>query len=323
MRSAIAVLTAGVVLVACGSAGPSSTPGIAGGGDTGAPVSTASVEVGDTTIPESPTTSVDGAASTTTDVAVPSSDPPAPAATAAPPAPATAPPAPPATAAPGLVGDTAAADPAKSWWFVGTEEGDPEAMSDGVNCGGLYEAQALGSVSYTRCGPWESFAGSYMWTVVRGGVDDRFQAIVWQQTTDPFTWIPKMKLVEPAEDTASVPSGWASVQMAAVDVDSGPAEELMAGVKLDGTGGFLYFDVIDVRSGNPRPVATVHDLDRGHAAADVGVGVAFYTPINLVGEPNCCPTTWSQFLLTITVDGWGVVDGPTGVPSAAVPLDFI
>ncbi len=261
-----------------------------------------------------PATTVDAVAPTTIatsdstpDDTPPPTDPPAtdPSATAAP-------------APPGPVGDVAAADPSKSWWFVGSEEGDPEATSDGVNCQDLYESQGLGDLTFTKCGPWESFDGSYMWTVAKGATN-RFQAIVWQQTADPFTWIPKMKLIEPLAESGSVPSGWESVTMLVADVDSGPAQELLAGVELDGTGGYLFFDVIDVRSGDPQPVATVHDLDRGRALPDSGVGVAFYTPIAVAAEPNCCPTTWDQFLLTITAAGWGVVDVASGVLTDDVP----
>ena len=320
-------LTAVVVLAACGSAGQTSTPGIDGTPpEPSAPA--ASTDVGDTdaTIPpatvdgDAEPTSTDAPSATTT-IAPSATD--APPATPAAPATDASPPATdpaPVTDPPGPSGDTAAADPSKSWWFVGTEEGDPEATSDGANCLDLYESQGAGTLSYSRCGPWESFNGSYMWTVIKGA-SDRFQAVVWQQTADPFTWVPKMKLVEPGDDSGSVPSGWSSVTIITADVDSGPAEELLAGVTLDGTGAFLFFDVIDIRSGNPQPIATVHDLDRGRALPDDSVGVAFYTPIVLAGEPNCCPTTWDQFLLTITSGGWAVVDVATSVPTAAVPAN--
>ena len=102
--------------------------------------------------------------------------------------------------------------------------------------------------------------------------------------------------------------------MLAADIDSGPNEELVSGIRLAGSGGFLILDVIDIRSGAPIAVATTPELDSAIAFPSASTGVFFHTPQRLEGEPLCCPTLWDQFLLASGPGGWSISEGWAGLP---------
>ena len=157
-----------------------------------------------------------------------------------PPTTTTTPPPPPTTTttvAPDPPLPQAPADPSLTLW-VGIEEGLGETSGDGVNC--LPFFSEMGLVSEQACGPWDSADGLHVWTVGKT-VSNRWFAAVWRNTGG-FNWQPALRLLEPD------PLTWSDVTLIAHDVDAGPAEELVAGIRYDGTGGFLSIDVSDSSS---------------------------------------------------------------------------
>ena len=218
----------------------------------------------------------------------------------------------PATTAPAtttVVPPTSATDPSGSAWIAGVEEGDPEVTSDGVNCLGFYEA--MGATTYSACGEWNAVGGRRVWTVTKGA-GDRFFAVVWQETVS-FQWVPRLRLIEPE------PATWSSVVLKAADIDGGPNEELVAGIRYEGTGKYLDIDVIDAIGGNPTVVAHVPGADRGIAFTEANLGVWIYTAVFDASEPNCCPSRYSQYLLASDSGAWVLSEGAPGVPTDMVP----
>jgi hypothetical protein len=272
------------------------------------------VTVVSTTVTETSTTAPAGPETTTGEVEAATTSSPE---TTAPPPPETSGPettvAPETTAAPAttLPPSSTLTDPTQTMWIAGTEEGDPEAVSDGTNCLPFYEAFGVGTLSYAACGPWNSSDGTYVWTVVKG-VSGRFFAVVWQPI-DTFDWIPKLRLLEPAAGT------WDSVIIKAADIDSGPNEELVSGIRLSGSGGHLALDVIDINSGDPAVVAALPALESATAFTEDSLGVWIWLPNFEPGDPLCCPSSWSQFLLSRVGPSWIVSEGIAGAPIEAIP----
>ena len=227
--------------------------------------------------------------------------------------PATTAPTTPATTTTTVAPPTSATDPSGSAWIPGVEEGDPEVTSDGVNCLGFYEA--MGATTYSACGEWNAVGGRRIWTVTKGA-DDRFFAVVWQETAS-FQWVPRLRLLEPE------PATWSSVVLKAADIDGGPNEELVSGIRYEGTGKYLDIDVIDAIGGNPIVVAHVPGADRGIAFTEAKLGVWIYTAVFDATEPNCCPSRYSQYLLGSDGGDWFLSEGAPGVPTDMVPAsDF-
>lgn len=204
---------------------------------------------------------------------------------------------------------TSATDPSASAWIAGVEEGDPEVTSDGVNCIGFYEA--MGATSYSACGEWNAVGGRRIWTVTKGA-SDRFFAVVWQETAS-FQWVPRLRLLEPD------PFTWSSVTLKAADIDGGPNEELVSGIRYEGTGHYLDIDVIDAIGGNPAVVAHVPGADHGIAFTEDDLGVWIYTAVFDDADPLCCPSRYSQYLLTSDSGDWILSEGAPGVPTDMVP----
>lgn len=202
-----------------------------------------------------------------------------------------------------------ATDPSASAWIAGVEEGDPEVTSDGVNCIGFYEA--MGATSYSACGEWNAVGGRRIWTVTKGA-SDRFFAVVWQETAS-FQWVPRLRLLEPD------PFTWSSVTLRAADIDGGPNEELVSGIRYEGTGHYLDIDVIDAIGGDPAVVAHVPGADHGIAVTEDDLGVWIYTAVFDDADPLCCPSRYSQYLLASDGGDWILSEGAPGVPTDMVP----
>ena len=167
----------------------------------------------------------------------------------------------------------------------------------------------------TACGEWNAVGGRRVWTVTKGATD-RFFAVVWQETA-PFQWVPRLRLLEPAAGT------WATVVLKAADIDGGPNEELVSGIRFEGSGRYLDIDVIDAIGGNPSVVAHVPGADRGIAFTEANLGVWIYTAVFDAAEPNCCPSRYSQYLLSSDAGDWILSEGAPGVPTDMVPAsDF-
>ncbi len=293
MRSLIVVLTVGVLLASgCTDESDSLSSGTevvsTAGTETTAPAP-ATDPVVPTDPPTSPALGTDAPAST-----------PPPATTAAPA---------PATTLPTSVLDT---DPAQTQWIAGTEEGDPEVIGDGVNCLPFYEEMSAGTLIDAACGPWSSSDGVYVWVVVRDDVSNRFFAIVWKEIA-PNDWVPKLRLLEPAAGT------WDSVTIVAADIDSGPNQELVSGVRYAGTGGYLDVDVIDIRSGDPAVVAALPGLESATVYAEASAGLHIWLPNFAPGDPLCCPSSWSEYILASAGGSWVASAGAVEVPIEAIP----
>ena len=201
------------------------------------------------------------------------------------------------------------AGPAGTQWIAGVEEGDPEVASDGTNCLGFHEA--TGATTYSACGEWQAIGETYVWTVTKG-VSNRFFAVVWKETT-PFNWSPRLRMLEPAAGL------WDSLTIKAADIDGGPNQELISGIRLNGTGGFLDLDVADNIGGNPVIVAHVEGIESGTAFTQASVGVRFWEANFAPADPLCCPTSWSEFLLSVVAGGWSVTPGVVEAPIEAIP----
>lgn len=295
-RAAALLALGAVALTACArDSGPQSlptAPSTSGAPSTSAPTAT-SATVAPTTTPETvapaPATSVP-----------PTSAPVTAPATTAPPATTVAP-------TPTTTTTTVAPEPAPeptdvslSMWIAGVEEGDPEVTSDGVNCLGFYEAQ--GASSYSACGEWNAAGGRRIWAVTKGATD-RFFAVVWQETA-PFNWVPRLRVLEPA------PGTWSAVTMISADIDGGPNEELVAGIRFEGTGGYLDIDVIDVIGGNPKVVGHVDGLSKGIAYTESKTGVRLWGAEFGPEDAGCCPSSYSHNLLKSGAGGWVLDEGP-------------
>lgn len=173
----------------------------------------------------------------------------------------------------------------------------------------------MGATTYSACGEWNAVGGRRIWTVTKGATD-RFFAVVWQETAS-FQWVPRLRLLEPAAGT------WSSVILKAADIDGGPNEELVSGIRYEGTGRYLDIDVIDAIGGNPTVVAHVPGADRGIAFTEENLGVWIYTAVFVAEEPNCCPSRYSQYLLLSDGGDWILSEGAPGVPTDMVPAsDF-
>lgn len=266
---------------------------------TTAPAATTNTTAPDTTTSTTATTTSTTIAPTTTDAPTTSTSTSTTTTTAAPTTTTTTTTTPPASAT----------DPSASAWIAGVEEGDPEVTSDGVNCIGFYEA--MGATSYSACGEWNAVGGRRIWTVTKGA-SDRFFAIVWQETAS-FQWVPRLRLLEPS------PGTWSSVTLKAADIDGGPNEELVSGIRYAGTGGYLDIDVIDAIGGFPAVVAHVPGADRGIAFTEANLGVWIYTAVSDPDEPLCCPSRYSQYLLASDGGEWILSEGAPGVPTDMVP----
>jgi hypothetical protein len=215
----------------------------------------------------------------------------------------------PTTTIPGE-GPQVAADTGPSAWIEGAQAGDPEATTDVGVCEPLYDAIAGGPYSVQRCGVWNAVGGQRMWTVTKGS-SGLFFAIIWQQSA-PTTWVPVMRAME------AVPGVWEDFTIATANIDAGPNDELVSGIRVAGSGGYLSINVVDIRSDNPRSVAVYNEIAQGIAALSPGNGVLLWQALYGTTDPECCPSTYLRHHLTATGGDWFVSDGPivsTGYPS--------
>lgn len=264
----------------------------------GAPTTSAPPATSSTVAPTTTETTAPPPSTTMPTTTVPGTTP----ATTAPPATSVAPAATTTTTTTTTVAPEPAPEPTDvslSMWIAGVEEGDPEVTSDGVNCLGFYEA--MGATSYSACGEWNAAGGRRIWVVTKGATE-RFFAVVWQET-GPFNWVPRLRVLEPE------PGTWSAVTMIADDIDGGPNDELVAGIRFEGTGGYLDIDVIDIIGGNPKVVGHVDSLSKGIAYTEDKAGVRLWGAEFGPDDPGCCPSSYSQNLLASGVGGWILIEG--------------
>ena len=218
-------------------------------------------------------------------------------------------PAPTTTAAP--PGEPAADGP--SAWVAGSQEGDPEVTAEPGVCEPFYEAIAGGPYTMQRCGIWNAQGGQRMWTVTLG-VDALLHAYIWQQSA-PNNWVPVMRIVQAA------PGVWDDINIVTGNIDTGENDELVSGIRIAGTGGFLSVNVVDIRSGNPRSMAVYNEIPGGIAVLRPNNGVELWSAVYADTDPECCPSHFQQYALVAAGSDWFVVTGPsvpTGDP--AIPL---
>lgn len=200
-----------------------------------------------------------------------------------------------------------------SAWVAGAQEGDPEVTADAGVCEPFYEAIAGGPYTDQRCGTWNAIGGQRMWTITKGATG-RFFAIVWQQSA-PNNWVPMLRSLE---ELAGV---WSDFTIVTGNIDSGSNDELVSGIRIAGSGGFLSVEVVDIRSGNPRSMAVYNEVAQGIAALLPSNGVELWEAQYGDADPECCPSNFLRHHLTATGGDWFVSAGPT-VPAgdAAIPL---
>ena len=215
-------------------------------------------------------------------------------------------PAPTTTAAP--PGEPAAEGP--SAWVAGSQEGDPEVTAEPGVCEPFYDAIAGGPYTVQRCGIWNAQGGQRMWTVTLG-VGGLLHAYIWQQGA-PNNWLPVMRIVQAA------PGVWDDINIVTGNIDTGENDELVSGIRIAGTGGYLSVNVVDIRSGNPRSMAVYNEIPGGIAALRPNNGVELWSAVYADTDPECCPSHFQQYALVAAGSDWFVVTGPsvpTGDPS--------
>ena len=74
------------------------------------------------------------------------------------------------------------------------------------------------------------------------------------------------------------------------------------------------------RAGNLRPrVAALPALESATAFTEDSLGVWIWLPNFAPGDPLCCPSSWSQFLLSRVGPSWIVSEGIAGAPIETIP----
>ena len=220
-----------------------------------------------------------------------------------------APTVPPTTTIPGE-GPQEPALTAPSAWIVGAQEGDPEVSAEPGVCEPFYDAIAGGPYAVQRCGIWNAQGGQRMWTITLGATGRHF-AIIWQQGS-PNTWVPMMRVLEAAA------GAWSEFTIVTGNIDSGANDELVSGIRVAGSGGYLSIAVVDIRSGNPQTMAVYNEIAQGIAVLSPGNGVEIWEAQYAGGDPECCPSTFLRHHLTATNGDWFVAAGPavaTGDPA--------
>ena len=200
-----------------------------------------------------------------------------------------------------------------SAWVAGAQEGDPEVSAAAGDCAPFYDAIAGGPYTVQQCGIWNALGGQRMWTVTKGA-SGLFFAIVWQQSA-PNNWVPLLRSLE------ALAGVWDSVTIVTGNIDSGANDELVSGIRVAGSGGYLSIDIVDIRSGNPRTMAVYNELAQGVAALLPSNGVELWEAQYGPTDPECCPSNYLRHHLTATGGNWFVSAGPT-VPTGdpAIPL---
>ncbi len=215
----------------------------------------------------------------------------------------------------GGFGEPFPAATAPSAWVAGTQEGDPEVSAEPGVCAPFYDAIAGGAYTVQECGIWNAIGGQRMWTVTRGSTG-RFFAIIWQQSA-PNTWVPMMRS---QEEAAGV---WDAFTIVTGNIDSGANDELVSGIRVAGSGGYLSIDIVDIRSGNPRTMAVYNELAHGIAVLAPSVGVQVFVAQYGAADPDCCPSAYQRLTIYSAGGAWLVVPGPVlaigdpGIPVSA------
>jgi len=220
----------------------------------------------------------------------------------------------PTTAHPeGGFGEPVPAEATPSAWVAGAQEGDPEVSAEPGACAPFYDAIAGGVYTVQECGIWNAIGGQRMWTVTKGS-SGRFFAIIWQQNA-LNTWVPVMRSLE------AVAGVWDDFTIVTGNIDSGSNDELVSGIRIAGSGGYLSIDIVDIRSGNPRTMAVYNEIPQGIAVLAPSVGVQVFVPQYGDADPECCPSAYQRFTIYAAGGDWLVVPGPalpTGDP--AIPV---
>ena len=233
-------------------------------------------------------------------------------ATTVPAAPTTIGPAPTISVPEGGFGEPTPAVDNPTAWVAGSQEGDPEVPAEVGECQPLYDAIAGGPYTIERCGVWNAQGGARMWTITLG-VGGLLHAYVWQQSA-LNNWVPVMRAVQTA------PGEWSDFNIVTGNIDSGENDELVSGLRLAGSGGYLNVSVVDIRSGNPRVMAVLNEIPSGIAVLRPNDGVETWAAVHADADPECCPSSFQRFTLFAAGSDWLGVPGPT-VPTGdpAIP----
>lgn len=134
--------------------------------------------------------------------------------------------------------------------------------------------------------------------------------MIWQPTA-PNNWVPVLRALEGA------PGLWSDIVIRTGNIDSGPNDELVSGVRVVGTGGYLSVSVVDIRSSKPRVMAVYNDVPKGIAVLRSNSGVELWSGTYLPADAVCCPSSFQKIRITASGGNWSVTPGsslPTGDP---------
>lgn len=257
-----------------------------------------------------PTTSAPTSApATPAPTTVPATPPPTPPPTS--PATTPAPTGPPVTTVPPVV-----AAPDGTEWLLGPQAGDPQVTAPAADCEPFFAATTGGPYTVSECGTWNAIGGVRVWSVVRGA-SNVLIAVVWQ-AAEPDVWAPRARLFEPEVGL------WSGVTIRTANVDAGPNDELLSGIRINGTGGYLTLDLLDIRASDPAVVARVPDIPKGVATIRAGSGIEIWGALFEPDDAGCCPSGYAQRLLTAGAGGWVLEEGMVADAATAPlpPTDF-
>jgi hypothetical protein len=142
-----------------------------------------------------------------------------------------------------------------------------------------------------------------MWTVTLG-TGGLLHAYVWQQSA-PSNWVVVLRAVQ------ADPGAWADFNIVTGNIDSGENDELVSGLRLAGSGGFLNVNIVDIRSGTPRVMAVNNEIPSGVAVLRPNNGVEMWAAVYGPTDPECCPSTFARFTLFAAGSDWLGIPGPT------------
>ncbi len=170
-------------------------------------------------------------------------------------------------------------------------------------------AARLSGMTVLRCGTAASAIGTVIWSVQRSS-SGRRAMVVFEQTGIDW-WKPKLRANE------QFAGEWSDARAVVGDPDSDGKQEILAGIRHAGTGGYLDLDIVDIRSGHVKVTGHVDSLAKGRARLSPGrvlIAEGRYTAT----DPTCCPSfiDWNRLAYSPSV-GWYAASRAVRATSAA------
>jgi hypothetical protein len=176
----------------------------------------------------------------------------------------------------------------------------PPADAKPLRLGGVDPCGVLASGSRRVCGT----VGSLAW-VTEPGSAKVSPVVIYRVAHGTAT--PTLEVQPGARDD------YGGVQVAAADLDGTAGDELVIGLRNEGTGALLEIEIVGADG-----TVLAHDtLDRGRAQLDHGV-LRTWSAKYLPDDPNCCPSAYEEALVGRGGGRWrSVAQGQ--VPPQQVP----